>query len=119
MYFTPAFIPLVLILKIHCWAVGSQRKVVSGVVETTSSLSTAPGSEDLAIKLNAVTTPGVPIELQFASPTRNLAGTVLPALQTLLPSVLIGCRITPVGSPKMMQEVEYFTVSVPFWNVIM
>src|SRR5438128_9155887 len=111
--------PLVLILKIHCCAVGSQRKAVSGVVEATSSLIVAFGSEDCAISLNAVTTPGVPIELQFASPTRNLAGTVLPALQTLLPSALIGCRMVRVGSPKMMQEVEYITVSVPFWNVIM
>ena len=45
------------------------------------------------MSLKAVTTPGVPIELQFASPTRNFAGTVLPALLTLLPSGLMGCRI--------------------------
>src|SRR5204862_3155335 len=111
--------PLVLMLKIHCCAVGSQRKAVSGVVESTTSLSCAPGSDDLPTKLKAVTTPSGPIELQLASPTRNFAGTVLPVLLTLLPSGLMGCRIACVGSPKMMQEVEYITVSVPFWNLIM
>src|SRR5437899_8780994 len=111
--------PLVLMLKIHCCALGSQRKAVSGVVEVTSSLIVAFGSEDCAISLNIVTTPGVPIELQFASPTRNLAGTVLPALQTLLPSALIGCRIARVGSPRMMHDVEYITVSVPFAKVML
>src|SRR5204863_7105959 len=110
--------PLVLMLKIHCCAVGSQRKAVSGVVESTTSLTCAPGSDDLPIKLRAVTTPGVPIELQLASVTRNFAGTVLPALLTLLPSELIGCRIACVGSPKAMHDIEYMTDNVPFWNVI-
>src|SRR5436190_3392502 len=92
-YLTPAFMPLVLMLKIHCCAVGSQRNVVSGVVETTFSLTVALWSDMVPISLKDVTTPGVPIELQFASATRNFAGTVLPALQTLLSSALIGCRM--------------------------
>src|SRR5438552_9003388 len=111
--------PLVLMLKIHCCAVGSERKAVSGVVEITSSLTTALGSEDCPISLNAVTTPGVPIELQFASVTRNFAGTVLPALFTLLPSALIGCRIVCVESPKLVHAIEYVTVSVPFWKLML
>src|SRR5881392_3475834 len=97
--------PLVLMLKIHCCAVGSQRNAVSGVVETTSSLTTVLVSDICPISLNDITTPGVPIELQFASATRNFAGTVLPALFTLVPSGLIGWRIAWVGSPKMMHVV--------------
>src|SRR2546430_1864108 len=108
--------PLVLMLKIHWSPV--HRKAVSGVVEMTSSLTTALGSDDCAISLKEVTTPGVPIEVQFASVTRNFAGTVLPALFTLLPSALIGCRITCVGSPEMMHDAEYITLNVPFWSVI-
>ena len=112
------FMPLVLILKIHCCAVGSQRNAVSGVVETTSSLTTVLVSDICPISLNDVTTPDVPIELQFASVTRNLAGTVLPALFTLLPSGLIGCKIACVGSPKAVHDIEYITDSAPFWNVM-
>src|SRR5438045_5225450 len=99
--------PLVLMLKIHWSPV--QRNAVSGVVDMTSSLTNALGSDDCAISLKEVTTPGVPIEVQLASVTRNFAGTVLPALFTLVPSAFIGCRMLCVGSPPIVHVAEYMT----------
>ena len=79
-------------LKIHCCPEGSQRKAVSGVVDVTaSSKAGAPAVVFISVKL--VTTPGVPTELQLASNTMNLHGTVLPCLKELEPSGLTGCRI--------------------------
>src|SRR5438477_11477246 len=84
----------VLMLKIHCCAVGSHRKAVSGVVESTVSLTTVTTPLETLPCWNDLTTPAVPIEFPFASQARNFAGTVLPCLNTLEPSALIGCKIT-------------------------
>src|SRR4051812_35219830 len=81
----------VLMLKIHCLSVGSNRKAVSGVVETTVSF-TLVSVVPLIVFTNAklVTRADVPIELPALSQTRNFAGTVLPCLKMLDPSALIG-----------------------------
>ncbi len=71
-------------LKIHCFAVASQRKAVSGVVETPVSLSVASaGSVTEVTKPNDLTTSAMPLELPLALQTQNLAGTVLTSLKTL------------------------------------
>src|SRR5207248_3408704 len=75
----------VLTLKIHCCPLESQRKAVSGVVETTVS-STAVAAPLIPTIVKLATTPVVPIETPFASQTRNLVGIVLPSLNTLDPS---------------------------------
>lgn len=66
------------------------------LVEITSSL-TVSVEVPLVFEtsLNELTTPAELIELPLASQTRNLAGTVLPCLKTLIlrGSALIGCRI--------------------------
>src|SRR6266849_5886992 len=82
--FPPAGRPLVPQLKIHCWFVESQRKLVSGVVELMVS-STGLPVFPLIVQANGldVTTPAVPIETPFASQNRNLTGMVLPPLNTL------------------------------------
>lgn len=51
-------------------------------------------------RLKLVTSPAVPMECPAASHTRNFAGTVLPCLNVLLPSALIGCRIECPRSPR-------------------
>src|SRR6185436_11926153 len=86
-------------LKIHCLAVGSHRNAVSGVVETTASSTSVTVPVDFWISLKLLTTSGVPMERPLASQTRNLAGTVLFCLNTLLPSELMGWRMAcPVES---------------------
>src|SRR5213595_3340314 len=95
----------VLMLKIHCLSVGSKRKAVSGVVETTVSF-TLVSVVPVIVFTNAklVTRPGVPMELPPLSQTRNFAGTVLPCLKMLVPSALIGCRIWRPGDPRQSPE---------------
>src|SRR5579859_663489 len=97
-------------LKIHCCAVGSQRNWVSGVVEATGSLT---ASVVVAVtcftRLKLTTTPGVPMETPLASQTRNFAGTVLPCLNTLDPSVLIGGRMACPASPSHVPLPAYCT----------
>src|SRR5262249_25982325 len=98
-------------LKIHCCADGSQRNALSGVVETTASsvgLGLSPAETPTSLKL--VTTPVAPIETPLASHTRNFAGEVLFALNTLVPSALIGCRIWCARSPMQIPPLAYCTV---------
>ncbi len=85
-------------LKIHCWLVESHRNAVSGVVETIVSL-TPPGVPFITVEAKDWTTPACAIDVPLASQTRNLAGTVLPCLNTLVPSKLIGCKIVWPASP--------------------
>ena len=88
-------------LKIHCWSLADQRKAVSGVVEYTSSstvATTVPFTVLISLKLP--TTPSVPIDAPLALQTRNFAGTVLPCLNTLVPSALTGCRIVWPAEPR-------------------
>src|SRR6266446_3329555 len=59
------------------------RKLVIMVTEPLPLANTAFGSE---------------IELPLASHTLNLTGTVLPCWKTLVPSALIGGKMTPPGS---------------------
>src|SRR5438445_13649306 len=85
-------------LKIHCCPLGSQRNELSGVVESTASSTLATTVPlMICVRLKLVTTTGVPTELQLASKTQNLAGTVLPCLNTLVLSALTGCRIVWPG----------------------
>src|SRR5437763_720655 len=98
---TPDFRFLVLWLKIHCWAEGSHRNAVSGVVEYTAS-STPPAPSVFDHRTGAPARPAVPTETPEASQTRNLTGTVLPCLNTLLPSALTGWRTTPLGDPRQV-----------------
>src|SRR5438105_666791 len=98
----------VLTLKIHCRAEESQRKAVSGVVETTVS-SIAAAVPGLWMIWKLVTRPEVPIETPFASQTRNFVGIVLPSLNTLEPSALIGWRIVWPASPSQVPPVAYWT----------
>jgi len=58
------------------------------------------------------TTIGSEIGLPFASHTVNFTGTVLPSLNTLVPSALIGCRMTPPGFGPV--QVPYPIASYPF-----
>src|SRR5262245_55886791 len=105
-----AFLPrfFVLRLKIHCLSVGSQRNVVSGVVEmTVSSTVSAPFAYRNTWKLT--TRPGVPTETPFISHTQNFVGTVLPCLKTLVLSALIGCKIRCPTSPLQVAPVRYTT----------
>src|SRR5947208_2274086 len=95
---------LVLMLNIHCWAVGSQRNAASGVVESTASSTVVSVPVPIPIRLKEVTTPGVPIEAPFASHTRNFAGVVLPCLNTLDPSALMGCKIECPRSPSHIPD---------------
>src|SRR6266516_2896678 len=92
-------------LKIHCWSVADHRKVESGVVESTGSL-TVESTVPLIVwtSRNELTTPAVPIEFPNASHTRNLAGTVEPCLNTLVPSAFTGCRIVRPGEPRQDAE---------------
>src|SRR5258708_32389031 len=86
-FVVPAESPEVSRLKIHCWAVGSQRNVESGVRESagrSTVVETVPVMVWMIRRL--VTVPGVPIETPLTSPTRNFSGTVRRALKTLLPS---------------------------------
>src|SRR5260221_10630998 len=97
-------------LKIHCCPVPSQRNVVSGVDETTSSLIVAlAGSAPAAKVPKSATTPAVPTATPLASHTRNFAGTVLPFLNTLLPSGLIGWRMLCVLAPIQTPPLTYCT----------
>src|SRR5205085_9944650 len=88
-------------LKIHCCPEASQRKLLSGLVEVTAS-STVCVIVPFTIRtrLKAATTPEFPTEFPFASQTRNLAGTVLPCLNVLVPFALTGCRIAWPKSPR-------------------
>ena len=84
--------------KTHCWPDGSQRKPPAGPRPATASCSGgAPGIT--AISEKSLTTPGVPIDTPRASHTRKRAGTVRPALNTLVPPAAIGARIWWPGSP--------------------
>src|SRR5579864_1084532 len=89
-YVWPADSDPVLMLKIHCCALGSQRNAVSGVVDDTGSsvLVTVPLMICTSMKL--FTTPGVPTDTPLASQTRNFAGTVRPCFQTEVPLTSIG-----------------------------
>ena len=89
-------------LKIHCLAPASHRNELSGVVESTDSLTSARAAAIVWTNRKPETTPGLPIEFPFESQTRNFAGTVEPCLNTLDPSVLIGCRIAWPGAPLQM-----------------
>src|ERR1700686_272000 len=76
----------VLMLKIHCWPLGSHRKLLSGVVDVTvSSTAVELVPWRICTRLKLVTKPVLPTELPKASHTRNLAGTVLPCLKVLVP----------------------------------
>jgi len=89
----------VLRFQTHCCDAESQRKPLSGVVETTASLTLLTAVPPRTFtKLIPVTTAPVPTEWQLASNTANFTGTVLPCLKTLLPSTLIGCKITWPGT---------------------
>ena len=55
---------------------------------------------DAATRPYPMTIPGVPMEAPLALQTRNLVGTVLPILKTLVPSALIGCRTWCPASPR-------------------
>src|SRR3954468_11071006 len=89
-------------LKIH-WS-PDHRKSVFGVVESIGSLTVDSVPLTVWICWKEATTPGVPIELPLASHTRNLAGTVEPCLNTLLPSALIGCRIVRPAAPRQAAD---------------
>ena len=69
------------------------RKLVIIVTEPLPLANTAFGSE---------------IELPLASHTLNLTGTVLPCWKTLVPSALIGGKMTPPGSCPV--HVPYVTL---------
>src|SRR5437867_581965 len=91
-------------LKIHNWSVGSQRNTEYGVVETTAwSTTFVAVALTILIKWKFVTTPAIPIELQLASRSRNLAGTVLPCLNALGPVGSMGGRIVWPGWPSNRQ----------------
>src|SRR5262249_48345025 len=101
-YFTPDDRLRVLALNTHCRPAASQRNVASGFVETTASSTAALVDVD-DTNTGApvpVTTPGVPMEFPSASHTRNLTGTVLPFLNTLVPSASTGCRTVRPGAPR-------------------
>src|SRR5260370_10663328 len=97
---------LVLRLKIHCRPAGSQRKLLSGVVEMIVSFTVLMVPLVVPVIAMVVTTPGVPTELQLASKTMNFKGTVLPCLNTLVPSALTGWRITcpALSTPLTRQD---------------
>src|SRR5438876_656156 len=70
----------------------------------------------ILIKWKFVTRLGVPMGLQLASKTRNLAGTVLPCLKMLEPSGSIGGRIVRPGWPLNKQLVDgSFTKQTQLW----
>src|SRR4029079_9273455 len=96
----------------------SQRKAVSGVVDTTVSLigPSVPGAT--RTPEDEVTTPGVPIETPLASQTRNFTGIVLPCLNTLEPSVLTGWRTVCPAPPAQVPDEAYRTLSVPSTKLI-
>src|SRR2546425_10037239 len=104
-------------LKIHNWSVVSQRNTVKGVVETTAWFTifvTVPLT--ILIKWKFVTRPAVPMELQLASKSRNLAGTVLPCLKALGPVGSMGGRIVWPGWPSNRQLlVEATTWYTQLW----
>src|SRR5438874_2010674 len=107
-YVTFALRLFVEMLKIHCWFVGSHRKAVSGVVESTTSLTWLTAVPlFLWMSWNDVTTPAVPTDLPLASQTMNFAGTVLPCLKTLEPSKLIGWRIVCPAEPRQLPLATY------------
>src|SRR5436305_13822059 len=107
-----------MMLKIQSWSVGLQRNAVSGVVEYTSSSTVSTlVPETVPVNLKSETTPDVPMELPPASQTRNLAGTVLPFLNTLVPSALMGCRIVCPTSPRHA-PVLYNTLIITFFEAL-
>lgn len=61
----------VLMLKIHCWFVASQRKAVSVAVEETVSSTEVTVPEMIWVRRKLLTTPAAPIEVPLTSQTRN------------------------------------------------
>src|SRR5205085_6007264 len=113
-YVDPADSPEVFRLKIHCWAVGSNLKAVSPLVELggrSTGVDTVPAITWIIRK--PVTVPGAPMEFPLASPTRNLIGTVRPPLNTLLPFAATGCRTTCEGSPSTSPAGAQMMLIVP------
>src|SRR5438270_721769 len=106
-YLVPALRFFVFKLKIHCWAVGSHRNAVSGVVESGVSFGVTFGAALVPVSRNDLTVPAAPIETPLVSQTRNFAGTVLFCLNTLVPSALIGWRITWPASPLQVPAAAY------------
>ena len=54
----------------------------------------------ISMMLKLCTVPGAPMEIPLASQTRNLAGTDLWELNTLLPLAAMGGRMVCPGSPS-------------------
>src|SRR5262249_8210835 len=97
----------VAMLKIH-WFV-EKRNATSGISATVASLTTVtvPLTALSIVMLPALapnTAAGFEIGFPEASHTRTFTGIVLPPfrLKTLLPSGLIGARITPPGPPDAL-----------------
>src|SRR5258707_15234383 len=107
-------------LKIH-WP-PLQRKATSGISLTWASftLSTVPRIECSKVMVPVLfpnTTIGSEIGWPLAPHTVNFTGTVLPTFQTLLPSWLIGGRITPPGVPPV--QVPKVTLIVTSFDALL
>src|SRR5258708_24775404 len=108
-FVVPAESPEVSRLKIHCWAVGSQRNVESGVRESagrSTVVETVPVMVWMIRRL--VTVPGVPIETPLTSPTRNFSGTVRRALKFRVGDVN-GVSIGTPGTVTSLRIIQTIT----------